>query len=221
MPADQNVPSLPPRTNSPPRNIPQSSYGPVAEKYGLQLPNGLQRKPFADACLNHATRPTESPAAFQPSSGPGQSCPLTDEYVIITKSDPRDHSEPQNIPRMGLASRPVQQGMEDYEMMRPAQLASIRGRKSPSPNPGTKVGENPINKTLIASQMPKKATAVSLCVLTLYQPMTHICAMSSHKPIGIYRGVLILGVNTLYRLFCFFRLFLVVGEELIDFIHHH
>ncbi len=25
--------------------------------------------------------------------------------------------------------------------------------------------------------------------LTLYQPMTHICVMSSHKPIKIYMGV--------------------------------
>ena len=147
MPADENVPSLPPRSISPPQNTPQSSCGPVTEKYGHQLPNGLQRKPFADTCLKHATRPTESPAVFQPTSGPFQSCPLTDEYVIITKSDPRDRSEPQNIPRMGLASRPVQQGMDDFEMMRPAQLASIRGRKSPSPNPGTKVGKFPVNKT--------------------------------------------------------------------------
>ena len=44
--------------------------------------------------------------------------------------------------------------------------------------------------------------------------MTHICVMSSHKPIRIYMGVLILGVNTLYRLFCFFKLFLMVGKGL-------
>ncbi len=42
--------------------------------------------------------------------------------------------------------------------------------------------------------------------LTLYQPMTHICVTSSHKPIRIYMEGLILGVNTLYRLFCFFTL---------------
>ncbi len=29
--------------------------------------------------------------------------------------------------------------------------------------------------------------------------MTHICVMSSHKPIRIYMQGLILGVNTLYR----------------------
>ncbi len=34
--------------------------------------------------------------------------------------------------------------------------------------------------------------------LTLYQPMTHICVMSSHKPIIIYIVGLILGVNTYY-----------------------
>ncbi len=44
--------------------------------------------------------------------------------------------------------------------------------------------------------------------LTLYQPMTHICVMSSHKPIRIYMGGLILGVNTLYRLFCYLSCFL-------------
>ncbi len=43
--------------------------------------------------------------------------------------------------------------------------------------------------------------------LTLYQPMTYICVMSSHKPIRIYMGRLILDINTLYRLFCFFKLF--------------
>ncbi len=54
-------------------------------------------------------------------------------------------------------------------------------------------------------------------VLTLYQPMTHIiCVMSSYnyKPIRIYMGGLILGVNTLYRLFCFFKLFPMVGKGL-------
>ncbi len=49
-------------------------------------------------------------------------------------------------------------------------------------------------------------------VLTLYQPMTHICVMSSHKPIRIYMGGLILGVNTLYRLFSFFKLFPMSGK---------
>ncbi len=54
-------------------------------------------------------------------------------------------------------------------------------------------------------------------LLTLYQPMTHICVMSSHnKPIRIYMGGLILGVNTLYSVFCFFKLFLMVGKGLKD-----
>ncbi len=52
--------------------------------------------------------------------------------------------------------------------------------------------------------------------LTLYQPMTHTCVMSSHKPIRIYMGGLILGVNTLYRLFCFFKLFPMVGKGLYN-----
>ncbi len=51
-------------------------------------------------------------------------------------------------------------------------------------------------------------------VLTLYQPTTHTWGLSSHKPIGIYMGDLILGVNTLYRLFCF-KLFPMVGKGLI------
>ncbi len=50
--------------------------------------------------------------------------------------------------------------------------------------------------------------------LTLYQPMTHICVMSSHKPIRIYMGGLTLGVNTLHRLLCFFKLFPMVGKGL-------
>ncbi len=48
--------------------------------------------------------------------------------------------------------------------------------------------------------------------LTLYQPMTHMCVMSSHKPIRIYMGGLILGVNTLYSHFIFFKLFPMVGK---------
>ncbi len=53
--------------------------------------------------------------------------------------------------------------------------------------------------------------------LNLYQPMmpyTGVCIMSSHKPIRIYMGGLMLGVNTLYRLFCFFKLFPMVGKGL-------
>jgi len=53
-----------------------------------------------------------------------------------------------------------------------------------------------------------------MCI-SLYQPRTHICVMSSHKPIWIYMGGLILGVNTLYRVFCFFKLFLMVGKGYI------
>ena len=45
--------------------------------------------------------------------------------------------------------------------------------------------------------------------LTLYQPMTHICVMSVllffHKSIRIYMEVIILGTNTLYSVFCFFK----------------
>ncbi len=40
--------------------------------------------------------------------------------------------------------------------------------------------------------------------------------MSSHKPIRIYMGFLILCVNTWYRLFCFFKLFPMVGKGLTD-----
>ncbi len=42
--------------------------------------------------------------------------------------------------------------------------------------------------------------------------MTHICVMVFHKPILIHMGGLILGVNTFYRLFCFFKLFPMVGK---------
>ena len=167
MPADENVASLPPRMILPSQNTPESSYSQVTEKYGLQLPNGLQKQPFADSYLNHPTRPTEKTAVFQPSSGPVESCPLTDEYVIITKSDPRDRSEPQNIPRMGLVSQPVNRGMEEYEMMHPAQLASIRGRRSPSPNPGTKVGANLAHTKLFPSHQCTCTKKGSTCNINL------------------------------------------------------
>ena len=46
-------------------------------------------------------------------------------------------------------------------------------------------------------------------LLTLYQPMMHICVMSVllffHKSIRIYMEVIILGANTLYSVFCFFK----------------
>ena len=37
----------------------------------------------------------------------------------------------------------------------------------------------------------------------------------THKPIRIYIGGLILGANSLYMFFCFFKLFAVVGNELM------
>ncbi len=38
----------------------------------------------------------------------------------------------------------------------------------------------------------------------------------SHNGIRIYMGGLIPGVNTLYRLFCFFKLFAMVGKGLTE-----
>ncbi len=46
--------------------------------------------------------------------------------------------------------------------------------------------------------------------------MTRICVMSSHKPIRIYMEGLILSLNTLYRLFCFFKVFPMVGKGLTE-----
>ncbi len=46
--------------------------------------------------------------------------------------------------------------------------------------------------------------------------MAHIRVMSSRKPIIIYMGGIIPGVNTLYRLFCFFKLFPMVGKRLSE-----
>ncbi len=55
---------------------------------------------------------------------------------------------------------------------------------------------------------------LSWLYFTLHQPTMHIYIMGSHKPIMIYMGGLILGINTLYRLFCFFKLFPMVGKGL-------
>ena len=41
----------------------------------------------------------------------------------------------------------------------------------------------------------------------------------THQPIRIYIGGLILGVNTLYMLFCFFKLFAVVGNIALYIIY--
>ncbi len=46
--------------------------------------------------------------------------------------------------------------------------------------------------------------------------MTRISVMSSHVLIRIYMGGLILGANTLYRFFYFFKLFPMVGKGLTD-----
>ena len=39
---------------------------------------------------------------------------------------------------------------------------------------------------------------------------------NTHKPIRIYMGGLISGANTLYKLFCFFKLFAAIGKGLTD-----
>ena len=54
-------------------------------------------------------------------------------------------------------------------------------------------------------------TAMMLYGLPFYQPMTVKAVMSSHKPIRIYMGALILGII----LFCFLKLFLMVSKELV------
>ncbi len=46
--------------------------------------------------------------------------------------------------------------------------------------------------------------------------MSHIFLMSSQKPISICMGVLMVGVNTLYRVVCFFKLFIIGGKGLND-----
>ncbi len=46
--------------------------------------------------------------------------------------------------------------------------------------------------------------------------MTPYGVIVFHKPIRIYMGGLILGVNTFYRLFCFFNRFPIVGKELMS-----
>ena len=52
-------------------------------------------------------------------------------------------------------------------------------------------------------------TQFLLYLVTLYQSMTHICVMSVllffHKSIRINMEVIILGANTLYSVFCFFK----------------
>ncbi len=70
-----------------------------------------------------------------------------------------------------------------------------------------------LNSTLVYNPTPScTCTPTMEPHLTLYQPMMHICVMSSHKPIRIYMEGLILGVNTLYRL----QLFPMVGKGLTD-----
>ncbi len=70
----------------------------------------------------------------------------------------------------------------------------------------------------LVSNMTVESVLYIRDILTLYQPMTLICVMSSHKPIKIYMGGLILGVNTLYRLSCFCKLFPMVGKGLTQYV---
>ena len=51
--------------------------------------------------------------------------------------------------------------------------------------------------------------------LTIAPCSSQMSPEDTHKSIRIYIGGLILGVNTLYMFFCFFKLFAVVGNELM------
>jgi len=45
----------------------------------------------------------------------------------------------------------------------------------------------------------------------------HMSLENTHKPIRIYMEGLILGANTLYKLFCFFKLFAAIGKGINQF----
>ncbi len=55
----------------------------------------------------------------------------------------------------------------------------------------------------------------SVVQLTLSHPMTPYGVLVSHKLMGIYMGVLVLGVYTIVRSFCWFKQFLMGGKELM------
>ncbi len=79
---------------------------------------------------------------------------------------------------------------------------------------------NPLGCWVWKLSSTKYSTYLSIKICTLaykcFNPLSTNDAyiMSSHKPIRIYMGDLILGDNTLYRLFCFFKLFPMVGKGL-------
>ncbi len=65
---------------------------------------------------------------------------------------------------------------------------------------------------------------VSIRIMTMpdvLNPLPTNDAYMRHEPIRIYMGGLILGVNTLYRLFCFFKLFPMVGKGLTRGVRVH
>ncbi len=72
-----------------------------------------------------------------------------------------------------------------------------------------------VDNKITTAQKCKDTVFFRHTLLTLYQPMIYICVMSSHKPIRIYMGGLILDVYTLHRLLCFFKRFPMVGKGLI------
>ena len=125
MPVERAM-TLASTVRSPPRNIPRTSYNGLLEKGSLLTSHSTQRPRYPSEQTQSA-EPSEP--ITQPSSVPNDS-PLTDEYVIITRSAPRKISHPQNIPQ-------PQAGMqgEEYEVMSFAQV-SLSKMRTPSPRFG-------------------------------------------------------------------------------------
>ncbi len=101
-------------------------------------------------------------------------------------------------------------GCKYYILASPCSLAFVR---LCLPRPALDVGD-----CAVVQDIQQHSFGYSDLPSQLVNPLptndTSICVMSSHKPIRIYMGGLILGVNTLYRLFCFLKLFPMVGKRL-------
>ncbi len=116
-------------SRSPPRNVPRKNYKDLVEKFGRQVPNGIRHRIQSDQTDTDGMGRTE----LQPSSVPEDSV-LSDEYVIITKGDPRQKTQPQDIPPQPERRR--SSTGDEYEVMSSVHV-NLRATtlKSPSPIP--------------------------------------------------------------------------------------
>ncbi len=138
-------------TTSPPRNLPRTNYKDMMDKFGRQIPNGVQRPRFQS---DQTDQSPVSSTELQPSSVPDDASVLSDEYVIITRSDPREKTSPKDIPAQPERRR---SSTDEYEVMSAVhvKLAMINSK---SPSPIREIGGAVASPPSQSSRLQKRST---------------------------------------------------------------